>query len=170
MELAHAQKKSPDQVLVVTEMDHFMHVYELFLHSISAMQRLPASEQDASVALERCAVDWIERAARALAQTAGLEASAGLYPLADDVWTHALEQHPMHATAYLEAAQYFQRRDDDKRARQTYKAAVAKQGLDNKASIVAAWVAFEHARGSPADIEQAEAKAKVEQDLSLIHI
>ena len=164
MELAHAQKKSPDQVLVVTEMDHFMHVYELFLHSISAMQRLPASEQDASVALERCAVDWIERAARALAQTAGLEASAGLYPLADDVWTHALEQHPMHATAYLEAAQYFQRRDDDKRARQTYKAAVAKQGLDNKASIVAAWVAFEHARGSPADIEQAEAKAKVEQD------
>lgn len=164
MELAVVQNVPPDQVQVVSDMDHFMRIYELLVHSISAMHMLPACEQDASLTLERCAVDWIERAARALAQTASLEASASLYTLADDLWTHALEHHAMHTTAYMEAAQYFQRRDDDKRARQTYKAAVAKQGLDNKASIVASWVAFEHARGSPVDIEQAEAKAKVEQD------
>ncbi|KAL4402571.1 hypothetical protein ACI68E_000336 [Malassezia pachydermatis] len=163
-ELAMEQHKSPDDVLVVADVDRFMRLYEGLVGAIATMYALPATEQDANLTLEKYASDWIERAARAIQRAAGAEAAAGLTSLADDLWAHALQKHAMNANAYLEAALYYKRHDDDKRARQTFKSGMAKQGLENKAVIVQAWVAFEHERGTPADIEHAEAKAKIEND------
>ena len=164
LELASSQNIAPEQVVLVADVDRFMHIYELLLQSISAMSKLPEPEQDASLALETYAIDWIERAARTLAASAGADAAAGLNPLADELWTHTLQLHSTHAQAYVQAGQYYQRHDDDKRARQIFKSGVAKAQLDDKAAVLSAWVAFEHARGSPAEIEHAEAKAKVEHD------
>lgn len=164
LEAAIEQHVPPDEVVVVADLDRFMHIYNLLIEAISIMAKLSAEEQDKALVLEHYVVDWIERAARAFTAAAGAEAAAGMYPLADDVWDNALIQHAQNGLAHVGAAQYYQRRDQDKRARQIYRAGVAKHGLENKAAVVEAWVAFEHARGTPADIEHAEAKAKAEQD------
>ena len=100
LELASSQNIAPEQVVLVADVDRFMHIYELLLQSISAMSKLPEPEQDASLALETYAIDWIERAARTLAASAGADAAAGLNPLADELWTHTLPVSYTHLRAH----------------------------------------------------------------------
>lgn len=163
-EIALARRVPPEEVSLSDDVDQFMRIYELLVGALSAMHALPDDEQDAGLTLELYATDWIERAAAALSRSAGAEAAEGLLSLADDLWAAALKKHGMNAHAYTAAADYYKRRGLDKRARQTFKGGAAKPGLENRAVVLQAWAAFEHLRGSPADIEHAEAKAKVEND------
>lgn len=151
----------PSEVSLVVDIDRFMKIYEALVSALAAAAQL--SERDPSLMLERQTVDWVERAARAL-QAAGPDAAAGLLPLADAVWDDALQQQPDNSAAHLEAALYWKRRDDDKRARQIFRTAAARQSLEDRAPILDAWVQFEHERGSIADIQHAETRARIERE------
>lgn len=165
LEMAHEHHLPPNEVVLVSDLDRFMRLWELLVQAIAAMAACPADEQDPLLMLEKYAVDWVERAARVLlAAGAGAESASGLLALADDVWARALQQHAHNAQVYIEAARFYQRRDDDKRARQMFKAGLARQGLENKLALLQAMVQFEHERGAPAEIELAEAKLKNETD------
>ena len=164
LEAAVAQHVAPEDVVLYADLDRFMHIYELLVHALGEAAKLPRSEQDQSFALERYAVDWVERAARALSAAAGAEAAAGLYPLAESVWENALKAHASSVQAHLYAAQYYAQHDNDARARQLFRAGAAKHGDESKMPLLEAWVQFEHARGTIAQIEHAEGKAKAESD------
>lgn len=170
LEMATEHRVPPDQVVLVSDLDRFMRLWELLVQATASMAALPEDEQDPHLLLEKYAVDWIERAARAIVASAGMppgggdNPAAGLLELADDVWTRALKQHAHNVYVYIESALFYKRRDDDKRARQLFKAGIAKHGLENKLALLQAYVQFEHERGSPAEVELAEAKLKAETD------
>ncbi|WFD19009.1 Splicing factor [Malassezia caprae] len=170
LEMATEHHVPPDQVVLVSDLDRFMRLFELLVQATASMAALPEDEQDPHLLLEKYAVDWIERAARAIISSAGVppggaeNPAAGLLELADDVWTRALKQHAHNVYVYVEAALFYKRRDDDKRARQLFKAGLAKHGLENKLVLRQAYVQFEHERGAPAEIELVEAKLKAEND------
>lgn len=151
----------PSEVSLVVDIDRFMKIYEALVSALAAAAQL--GERDPSLMLERQTVDWVERAARAL-QAAGPDTAAGLLPLADAVWDDALQQQPDNSAAHLEAALYWKRRDDDKRARQIFRTAAARQSLEDRAPILDAWVQFEHERGNIADIQHAETRARIERE------
>ena len=151
----------PSEVSLVVDVEHFMKIYEALVSALAAAAQL--NERDPSLMLERQTVDWVERAARAL-QAEGPDAAASLLALADTVWDEALQQQPDNAAAHLEAALYWKRRDDDKRARQIFRTAAARQSLEDRAPILDAWVQFEHERGGVADIQHAETRARIERE------
>lgn len=161
LEAASAAGVAPAEVVLVADVDRFMRVYEALVSALAAAAQL--RERDASLTLERQTVDWVERAVRAL-QLASPEAAEGLRPLADGIWDEALTSQPDNAAAHHEAALYWKRRDDDRRARQIFRAAAARQSLEDRAPILDAWVQFEHERGDVTDIQYAEARARVEKE------
>ncbi|WFD34057.1 Splicing factor [Malassezia cuniculi] len=151
----------PSDVVLVADLDRFMRVYEALVSAIAAAGQL--SDRDASLTLERQTVDWVERAIRAL-HAAGPEAAEGLFPLADSIWDGALTSQPDNATAHLEAALYWKRRDDDRRARLIFRSAAHSKSIEDRVPILDAWVQFEHERGDVGDIQHAEQRAKVEKE------
>lgn len=175
LEMATEHHVPPGQVVLVSDLDRFMHLFELLVQATASMAAFPEDEQDPHLLLEKYAVDWIERAARAIIASAVMppgapeNPAAGLLELADDVWTRALKQHAHNVYAYIEAALFYKRRDDDRRARQIFKAGVAKHGLENKLVLLQAYVQFEHERGTPPEIDLAEAKLKAENDKAWRH-
>lgn len=170
LEMATEHHLPPDQIVLVSDLDRFMRLWELMVQATASMAALPEDEQDPHLTLEKYAVDWIERAARAIVASAGMppggaeNPAAGLLELADDIWTRALKQHAHNVYVFVEAALFYKRHDNDKRARQIFKAGLAKQGLENKLVLLQAYVQFEHERGSPAEVELAETKLKAEND------
>ncbi|PKI84424.1 Prp24p [Malassezia vespertilionis] len=164
LEAALAQHIPPEDVVLALDLDQFMALYEILLEALGQVGALPEAERDASLTLERYTVDWVERALRAIAQQGGADAAASLYPLAENVVENTLVQHSLNPDAYLFAAQFFARHDNEKRARQTFKGGAAKHGMVNKLPLLQAWVEFEHHRGLLQDIDFAEARTKVEQD------
>ncbi|WFC99161.1 Splicing factor [Malassezia yamatoensis] len=165
MEVASAQHTSPEEVALYADLDQFMHIYELLVEAVSQVSPLRKEERDASYALEFYTVDWIERAARALSAAAGPEAAASLYPLAQSVWENATQGTSSPVQAYLGAAEYFARHDDNARARHLFRTGANVRNSDeNKLPVLERWVQFEHARGSMAQIETAESRLKSESD------
>ncbi|WFD43251.1 Splicing factor [Malassezia psittaci] len=165
IEVASAQHIPPEEVTLYADLDKFMHIYELLVEAVAQVGPLRKDERDASYALEFYAVDWIERAARALSRAAGPEAAAGLYPLAESVWENATQGTSSPIQAYLGAAEYFSRHDDNARARHMFRTGANVRNSDeNKLPVLERWVQFEHARGSIAQIETAESRLKSESD------
>ncbi|WFD30915.1 Splicing factor [Malassezia sp. CBS 17886] len=163
LEAALQEQTAPEDIVLVADFDRFMHIYELLMQALGTLAAVPESDRDQSLVLEKYTSDWIERAARAIAAAAGADAAAGLYPLADDLWENVLTQHTLNAVAYQSAALYFARRDDDRRARQIFRAGASKH-MENKSELLQTWLQFEHERGALADIDHAETRAKAEQD------
>lgn len=164
LDAAAAERIPPEEVVLHADLDRFMALYEVLAHALGEMAKLPKGEYDASFTLERYMVDWIERGARSVSATAGPEAAAGLYPLAEDVWENALKQQASSVQGHLEAALYFARHDNDARARQLFRAGAGRHTDENKMPLIEEWVRFEHARGSMSEIEHTESKAKMETD------
>ena len=152
-----------EEVQLVANLDRFMQVYERLVRALGIAAELPPEERDAQLTLEKYTVDWVQRAVRALFAV-DAEAAGSLHPLAEQVWDAALQQQPNNANAYLEAALYWKQRDDDRRARQLFRTGAGKHGVENKGPLLAAWVTFEHERGSVQDVDYAEMRSKIEEE------
>ncbi|KAI3492104.1 hypothetical protein L1887_43393 [Cichorium endivia] len=131
---------------------------------------------DASLRLERVTVNWVERAVHAMGGPAS-EGGAGFNELAEQVWQTAVTQQPENLLVYREAAAYWLRRFDARKARGWLKAGVSKverrhaQGAGEDAAEYQAllndWLQLEHQYGSIEEIEQAETKDRAERQRAL---
>lgn len=154
------------------DMDKFTEVYALLSYSLGKLAEL-GDERDPSLRLEKATVNWVERAVFAMGGPSS-EGGAGLNELAESVWQTAVTQQPDNALVYREAAAYWMRRFDAKKARGWFKAGVSK--LERKQSqdasqefqtLMQEWVQFEHQHGSIEEVEYAEGKARAERQRAL---
>ncbi len=160
------------------DMDKFTEIYALLSYSLSKLAELGDGERDPSLRLEKCTVNWVERAVFAMGGPAS-EGGAGFNELAESVWQTAVTQQPDNAAVYREAAAYWSRRFDAKKARGWFKAGVTK--LERKQQqqqqqgeeageyqrLVQEWVQFEHQYGSVEEVEVAEGKQRAERQRAL---
>lgn len=153
------------------DMDKFTEIYALLSYSLGKLAEL--AEHDPSLRLEKATVNWVERAVFAMGGPAS-EGGAGLNELAESVWQTAVTQQPDNALVYREAAAYWLRRFDARKARGWFKGGVTK--LERKQSqdasqefqtLMQEWVQFEHQHGSIEDVEYAEAKSRAERQRAL---
>ncbi|SPO32218.1 uncharacterized protein UTRI_02775 [Ustilago trichophora] len=157
------------------DMDKFTEIYALLSYSLGKLAELE-DDRDASLRLERCTVNWVERAVFAMGGPAS-EGGMGLNELAESVWQTAVTQQPDNALVYREAAAYWMRRFDASKARGWFKAGVSKlerkqqqeatQDSSVYQTLLQEWVQFEHQHGSIEEIEYAEAKARAERQRAL---
>lgn len=151
---------------LAADMEKFTEIYALLSYSLSKLAELGevTGEWDSSLRLEKLTVNWVERAVASLGG-ASSEGGAGLNELAELVWGVVVKQQPDNAMAYREAAAYWARRGDGKKARGWYKSGVSRlekkqEGSESGeyARLVEDWVEFEHGCGSIEEVEIAERK------------
>ncbi|SPO25121.1 uncharacterized protein UTRI_02775_B [Ustilago trichophora] len=157
------------------DMDKFTEIYALLSYSLGKLAEL-GDDRDASLRLERCTVNWVERAVFAMGGPAS-EGGMGFNELAESVWQTAATQQPDNASVYREAAAYWMRRFDASKARGWFKAGVSRlerkqqqeayQESSGYQTLLQEWVQFEHQHGSIEEVEYAEAKARVERQRAL---
>ncbi|TKY87784.1 hypothetical protein EX895_003365 [Sporisorium graminicola] len=154
------------------DMDKFTEIYALLSYSLSKLAEL-GDERDPSLRLEKATVNWVERAVSAMGGPAS-EGGAGLNELAESVWQTAVTQQPDNALVYREAAAYWTRRFDARKARGWFKGGVSKlerrqsqEASQEFQTLMQEWVQFEHQHGSIEDVEYAEGKARTERQRAL---
>ncbi|KDN36355.1 hypothetical protein K437DRAFT_229791 [Tilletiaria anomala UBC 951] len=147
---AAEQGVSVENVVLAGDVARFSQVFGVieFCMQLAPTQPLP----DPEVRLERFASGWCERC--------GAETAA----LADELWEKTLTAQPKNAKAWHEAAQYCIRTSQAAKARSLFKQVSGKPGLENKAQLLDAWLAFEHVYGGCAEIEYAARKVKEETE------
>ncbi|SNX83560.1 uncharacterized protein MEPE_02267 [Melanopsichium pennsylvanicum] len=158
------------------DMEKFTEIYDLLSYALSKLADV-GEERDPTLRLELCTVSWVERAVFAMGGP-NSEVGAGLNELAESVWQTAVTQQPDNALVYKEAAAYWIRRFDAKKARAWFKAGVSK--LERKQNqqrdavqdrdyqrLLEEWVMFEHQSGRTGDVEYAESKARMERQRAL---
>ncbi|SPO40354.1 uncharacterized protein PSFLO_05836 [Pseudozyma flocculosa] len=172
-ELAATSAEAGPDVDPASSMDKFMEVYALISYGLSETGKLASAEQDGALRLERYAVDWVERAVAALGGPDS-EAGAGLNELAETVWQNAVKAQGENVRVYREAAAYWIRRHDARKARGWFKGCVNKfeRSLSSRAGqdtagyeqLLDEWLQFEHQRGRIEDVDYAVSKAKAERE------
>lgn len=155
------------------DMDKFTEIYALLSYSLGKLAELHDDQRDPSLRLEKAIVNWVERAVFAMGGPAS-EGGAGLNELAESVWQTAVVQQPDNALVYREAAGYWLRRFEARKARGWFKAGISK--LERKQSqdarpeyqaLLQDWVQFEHLHGSIEEVEYAEGKSRAERQRAL---
>ncbi|PWZ01579.1 hypothetical protein BCV70DRAFT_210771 [Testicularia cyperi] len=158
-----------------TDMDKFSEIFALISYSLGKLAELPsAADYDQSLRLEKFAVNWVERAINALGGP-NSDAGAGLNELAEGVWQTCSSQQPDNALVYREAASYWTRRYEPRKARSWYKAGVTKLECNHAArasgetdasqyeALLQDWMQFEHQYGSIGDLEHIVGKIRSER-------
>ncbi len=126
---------------------------EVFSTAESAMEIMAGQRKpDPEFRLERFVSGWCERC--------GPETAL----LADSIWDNLLTAQETNAKAWLSAIQYATRTGQAEKARSLFKRVAGKPGVENKESILEAWITFEHTWGTCADIEYAQRKVKTETE------
>ncbi|GAC98774.1 polyadenylate-binding protein [Pseudozyma hubeiensis SY62] len=155
------------------DMEKFTEIYALLSYSLGKLAELGDDQRDPSLRLEKATVNWVERAVFAMGGPTS-EGGAGLNELAESVWQTAVVQQPDNARVYHEAAGYWTRRFDARKARGWFKASVSKlerrqaqESTQEYQALLQDWVQFEHQHGSIEEIEYAEAKARAERKRAL---
>ncbi|CBQ71022.1 conserved hypothetical protein [Sporisorium reilianum SRZ2] len=154
------------------DMDKFTEIYALLSYSLGKLAEL-GDEHDPSLRLEKATVNWVERAVFAMGGPTS-DGGAGLNELAESVWQTAVTQQPENALVYREAAAYWLRRFDARRARSWFKAGISKlerkqaqEASQEFSTLMQEWVQFEHQHGSIEEVEFAEGKARAERQRAL---
>ncbi|GAK64088.1 RNA-binding protein Prp24 [Moesziomyces antarcticus] len=158
------------------DMDKFTEIYALLSYALGKVAEAGEGQYDTSLQLERVTVNWVERAVHAMGGPAS-EGGAGFNELAEQVWQTAVTQQPDNLLVYREAAAYWLRRFDARKARGWLKAGASKverrhaQGAGEDAAEYQAllndWLQLEHQYGSIEEIEHAETKARAERQRAL---
>lgn len=163
---------SGEQVVdLAADMEKFTEIYALLSYSLSKASELGEATRgwDPTLRLEKCTVGWVERAVLSLGGPSS-EGGQSLNELAEAVWVTAVKQQPDNALVYHEAAGYWVRRGEGKKARGWYKSGVSR--LERKQQVgesgeygrlLEDWVGFEHGWGSVEEVETAERKEREER-------
>lgn len=137
-----------------SEENRFMEIFALISYALSLPvgQKRPAAAYDQHLRLQRIASAWSE---------AG---GPGITSLAEAIWETALGQQPTNGRVWLEAASFYLRMQDVRKARSLFRQGADRPKVTERSQILDGWKRFESVYGSADDISRVDERIRRETE------